>query len=79
MAVDSQAKRYSMLNFSDGALLPVPAASLADGDRYQLIDLYSGVTLTGRFTTPTTDPDDGVLYWSGGASAMRRSTARQRA
>lgn len=79
MAVDTEAKRVSMLNFSAGDLLPEPAASLSQADRQQLLDLYGGILLTGRATTPSTDPDPGLMYWGGGPVAQNRTTARQKA
>lgn len=45
MAVDTKAKRFSMLNFGSVStdLLPDPDAAMGQGDRQHLLDLYSGV------------------------------------
>ncbi len=46
MAVDTKAKRFSMLSFSDGALLPVADGSIGTADRAHLLWLYGGIALT---------------------------------
>ena len=46
MAVDTAAKRYSMLNFGDGGtlvLLPAPDGTVATADKQHLLDCYSGI------------------------------------
>ena len=44
MAVDTAAKRASMLNFGDDVLLPIPDASGIEGeDRLHLLGLYGGI------------------------------------
>ena len=43
MAVDTDTKRYSMINFGTGDQLgPVPVNGSTVGDRLQGLDLYSG-------------------------------------
>jgi len=44
MAVDSQPRRFSMLNFAQlGALLPAPDGTLGAPDRIHLLGFYSGL------------------------------------
>lgn len=55
MAVDTREKRFSMLNFGDGS--HIHATFEADGtvnadDRAHLLDLYSGLSLTGEVAAP---------------------------
>jgi len=45
MSIDTKAKRFSMLTFGDGALLPDPDGSIDTIDRAYLLWLYSGVAL----------------------------------
>lgn len=49
MAIDTKAKRFSILNFGSaegGAeLLIDPDGTIGSGDQYHLLDLYSGITL----------------------------------
>lgn len=45
MAVDTLAKRWSMLNFGRGIILPKPNGTLSSGDRAHLVGLYSGIAL----------------------------------
>lgn len=55
--IDTETKRKSILNFSDGDLLPVADGSFAQGDRFTLLDLYSGIAAVAQaaflqFTAP---------------------------
>ena len=43
MAIDTKAKRFQMLSFSDGALLPNPDGTIAAEDRAHLLWLYGGI------------------------------------
>ena len=44
MAIDTKAKRYSMLGFAGGAALLIdPDGSMALADRIHLLELYSGI------------------------------------
>ena len=45
MAIDTKAKRFQMLSFSDGALLPNPDGTIAAEDRAHLLWLYGGIAL----------------------------------
>lgn len=49
MAIDTKAKRYSMLNWASGPSIVKPAfdpdASVDAGDRYHVLNLYSGISL----------------------------------
>lgn len=46
MAIDTRAKRQSMLNFSAGALLPHPDTSgVSAAERATFLDLYEGIPL----------------------------------
>ncbi len=45
MAVDTKAKRFAMLNFSSGALLPVSDGSIDAADRAHFLELYGGIAL----------------------------------
>ena len=45
MAIDTKAKRFQMLSFSDGALLPDPDGTIAAEDRAHLLWLYGGIAL----------------------------------
>ena len=50
MAVDTAEKRFSMLNFGDGAtvhLLPEPDGAVDLDDRQHLLDCYSGIAFAG--------------------------------
>ena len=46
MAIDTKAKRFQMLSFSDGALLPDPDGTIAAEDRAHLLRLYGGIALS---------------------------------
>lgn len=59
MAVDTRAKRFSMLNLGDGGHLQ--ATFEADGavdldDRQHLLDCYSGIAFDGEPVAPTGQP-----------------------
>ena len=45
MAVDTRAKRLSMLNFGGGGLLPDPSGTVDAAARATLLNLYSGIAL----------------------------------
>ena len=47
MAIDTQAKRYAMMAFRRGGILPVPDGTIAAADRAHLLWLYGGITLVG--------------------------------
>lgn len=50
MAIDTKAKRFSMMNMGHpGAtiILPAPDGTIDAGDRAHLLGLYSGITLAG--------------------------------
>ena len=49
MAVDTAAKRFSMMNMGTVQMSPLfpPSGSVLDGDRSHLLNLYSGITLDG--------------------------------
>ena len=48
MAVDTAAKRFSMMTFGDGDhTLPRPDGTIAEGDRLHLLNLYSGIDVSG--------------------------------
>ena len=48
MAVDTAARRFSMLNFGRTPVYPlfIPDGSVDDGDRLHLLNLYSGIALS---------------------------------
>lgn len=48
MAVDTAAKRFSMMNFGTQPIHPlfIPDGSINDGDKYHLLTLYSGISLS---------------------------------
>ncbi len=55
MAVDSKAKRFSMLSFGSRALLPDPdAGGIEAGDRLHLLGLYGGI-LAGEPIAPVVE------------------------
>lgn len=43
MAIDTAAKRASILNLSTGDLLPAPSGTVTAGERLTFLDLYSGI------------------------------------
>lgn len=45
MAVDTALKRYSMLGFGSGRMLPIPDSSFTQPDRQILVYLYSGIAV----------------------------------
>lgn len=49
MAVDTKAKRFSMLNFGSIStdLLPAPDGTIDQADRQHLLDLYGGILAAG--------------------------------
>lgn len=49
MAVDTAKKRFSMMNFSDGVVIPfaAPSGALTQGDKQHLLDCYSGIDFAG--------------------------------
>jgi hypothetical protein len=47
MAIDTAAKRASMLNFGNDDLLPVPSGTFDQGDRQTFLSLYSGLLVSG--------------------------------
>ena len=48
MAVDTAAKRFSMMNFSDGVQVPpLPDGTIGQGDKQHLLDCYSGIDFSG--------------------------------
>jgi len=59
MAVDSAAKRFSLISFGmvwgPGAV--VPDGTIGDGDRFDLIGLYSGFAATEGGVDPEPEPD----------------------
>ena len=65
MAVDTAAKRFSMMNLSDGVAVPfLPDGTVEAGDRAHLLELYSGALSGGGA------PDTGrssILQLGGGA------------
>lgn len=53
MAIDTRAKRFSMLNFSEGdCLLPDADGSFDSADRAFLLGLYAGISLSAVPTVP---------------------------
>lgn len=52
MAIDTAAKRLSMLNYGNGDLLPKPSGAVDAGERATLLELYSGIGLSPP-PTPT--------------------------
>lgn len=52
MAVDTSAKRLSMLNFADGDLLPEVDGGIEQDDKQTLLDCYGGITFSGAAVTP---------------------------
>jgi len=54
MAIDTAAKRFSMLNFGTQPIIPlfIPDGSVDEGDRLHLLTLYSGISLSA-VTPPT--------------------------
>lgn len=68
MAVDTKAKRFQMLNFGAGDLLPDPDGTISQADRQHLLDLYGGILAIAVIASP------GIEY---NASERRmHSTAR---
>lgn len=69
-------KRFSMLTWGQGTLsIPYPAAAETLDDkqvRQTMIGEYGGFDLGPRGTTPSTDPDPGLLFW--GSRRPRRIT-----
>jgi len=53
MAVDTKPKRFSMLSFEDGALLPDPDGTIDAADRAHLIWLYGGILSVVLVPVPT--------------------------
>lgn len=63
MAVDTKAKRFSMLSFGRrGHVLPAADGSFGQGDRLNLLGLYSGGTPA---PTPTPSAGQTVAYGGG--------------
>lgn len=53
MAINTRAKRFSMLNFGDGVFqhsLPKADGTFDEGDRLMLLGLYSGLGASDIFT-----------------------------
>lgn len=47
MAVDTAAKRFSMMNFSDGVQVPMlPDGTVGQGDKQHLLDCYAGIAFS---------------------------------
>lgn len=44
MAIDSAAKRFSMMGMGDGSTLIPPDGTISQPDRQSLIHMYSGIT-----------------------------------
>jgi hypothetical protein len=63
MAVDTKAKRFSMLAFGSGGILPDPDGTIAAADRAHLLWLYSGLALTGLLGPYTMEA--GEIYQAG--------------
>ena len=53
MALDTKSKRFSMLSFEDGALLPAPDGTIDAADRAHLIWLYGGILSVVLVPVPT--------------------------
>ena len=47
MPIDTRVKRLSMLTFSSPDLLPDPNVGFDAGDRFTLLELYSGISGAG--------------------------------
>lgn len=61
MAIDSESKRFSVMGMQacgQAPLLPPPSGAFDDGDRFHLLDLFSGfggvtpTEVTGKMTRP---------------------------
>ncbi len=54
MAIDSAAKRFSVMNLGTVPTSPLfpPDSSVDEGDQYHLLNLYSGITLDGTPAAP---------------------------
>lgn len=48
MAIDSSNKRFSMMNLGTQPIFPLfpPGSSIEDGDKYHMLSLYSGISLS---------------------------------
>ena len=51
MAIDTAAKRWSMLAWGNGGGLPIPDGTIDAGDRATMLDEYSGITAALAPTT----------------------------
>ena len=65
MAIDTQAKRYAMMAFRRGGILPVPSGTIAAADRAHLLWLYGGITLTGAAVSGPYSWEAGEVFQAG--------------
>ncbi len=70
MAVDTAAKRASAMAFGMPLLgpLPIPDASVDQGDRQHLLGCYSGIDTS--VVAPPTPDSDYILYQRGNAAYL---------
>ena len=74
MAIDTAAKRFSMLHVITGSQvpLPYPDGSVGEGDRYHFLRIYSGITLDAPGSPTETILD----YERGIARGVMRGVSR---
>lgn len=54
MAIDTDEKRFSMINLGSGGpqiTMPVPATPVSDAERYHRLGLYAGISMAPPVTT----------------------------
>ena len=61
MAVDTAAKRFSLVGFGVPSYAFVPGGTVGDGDRYDLVGLYYGLALAGLPETPDSAARGGMV------------------
>lgn len=69
MAVDSVAKRFSMLAFARGPHIPIPDGTIGQADRQHFLWLYGGILLTGAGVGPPYSVEAGEVFLAGAITA----------
>jgi hypothetical protein len=61
MAIDTAAKRSSLIGFGAPSYAMVPAVGVSDADRADLLGLYAGLALAGLPELPDTAARGGMV------------------
>lgn len=72
MPIDTDEKKLALTHWNRrGIPFPNGTTTLSEGEKSHMLGFLADVSLIVLDSTPSTEPDDGVLYWGGSAGRRR--------